>query len=181
MSKKRKFETALEAAHREMSNFKYKDLKRGVVVRGMDFQEVVNGDYHSLTKWFVENYERTQNTNLLDQYDDWVESTIRDKSLIHPSLRLGYIGERDEETGEVTKTKRPKGIKKKRSKKERDTRFNIFKGTAKSFTYECQSNGLTLQKTLEKVFEQYPNGCSDKSVRIWFKRAEKLKKSKPSK
>lgn len=165
-----KFKEFMQSA----GNMNYKDLKRNVVVRGMDFQEVVDGSFPRLQNWLHHNGDAPIDTTLLDKFDDWVEKGLKQRGaldLIHPQLRLGYIGERDEE-GKVTKRKRVKGIKKKKKKRER-TKDGIYKGTKKAYVFECQAKGWSIKKTIRKTFARFPD-ASEKSIKIWYKKAAKL-------
>ena len=148
----------------------YKDLKRHVVARGMPFQEVVNGDIPRLSLWLHNNNGNKINTDLLDKFDDWVESQITDKTMIHPMLRLGYIGERDEDDN-IISTKKVRGMKKNKVKRER-TESGVFSGTKKALTYQLAKEGLSKEETINKVLETFPD-AKPKSVGIWYKKANK--------
>lgn len=152
----------------------YKDLKRNVVVRGMEFDKVVNGDFPTLQNWLHFNRDKPINTDLLDQYDDYIDDILRQRGkheLIHPSLRLGYIGERDDEGNVITRKKVPKLKKQPKAKRER-TKDGIFKGTKKAYVFESQGKGWSLKKTIRKTLARFPE-ASEKSIKIWFKKAEK--------
>jgi len=153
----------------------YKDLKKMVVVRGLSFEEVVNGDFCRLQSWLHKNYDNKIDTSLLDEYDDWLDNNLRDlgkHELIHPSLRLGYIGEREDDEGnKVIKTKKAKVETKPKEKKEK-TAEGIFSGTKKALTYSCQKEGKTIEKTIEIVMKQFPD-ASDKSIKIWYKKCKR--------
>lgn len=175
MAKKRRL-TVLRDMFKTTGNMTYKDLKRHVVVRGMPFEEVVNGTSPSLTNWLYNNRDKSIDPTLLDSYDDFIDSKLREsgaEDLIHPQLRLGYIGERDDE-GKTTKTKRVKGIKKQKRKKEK-TKDGIFKGTKKALTFEFQQKGKTLKSTIRRVLKVFPD-ASEKSIKIWYKKSARLQK-----
>lgn len=168
--------TLLRELMKNTMDMNYKDLKRNCVVRGMPFEEVINGSFPRLQIWLHHNLGNEIVTDLLDQFDDHIEAELRARGkddLIHPQLRLGYIGERDEE-GNTIKTKRIKGIKKKRVKREK-TKDGIFKGTKKAYTYECQQKDYTLKKTIRKVKAKFPD-ASEKSIKIWYKKSERTQK-----
>jgi hypothetical protein len=152
------------------SDLTYKDLKIECIIRGMNFNEVVKSDFFYLANWLSQNISRGKNQNLLDQFDDWVESQIRDKDLIHPSLRLGYI-QRDED--DLPKPKKEKIVKEKKPPREKDSR-GLFKGTMKSYTYLLQEKGKTLEQVTLKVTRKFPN-AKPKSIKIWFNKAKKGK------
>jgi len=185
MAKKRKFESNIRDVDKYIGKLKYKDLKRECVIRGMPFDDILNGDIPRLSVWLGKNFTNITNHGLLDVFDDYQEDLIRKSmeaknqdpsELIHPSLRLGYIGERDEE-GNVLKRKRVKTlIKKKRTKRER-TEKGIFKGTKKALTYQLQSEGMTKDEVIKLVIEKFP-GASEKSVGIWYNKSKKLSNGK---
>lgn len=171
-TRKRKV-TVLSEFMKSTMNMNYKDLKRNVVVRGMDFEAVVNGDFPTLQNWLHFNRGNEIDTSLLDKFDDWMEKQLRARGsdyLIHPSLRLGYIGEKSED-GETVTRKRVKGIKKKKVKRER-TKYGIYKGTKKALVYEYQGLGYSINKTIRKTKRRFPD-ASEKSIKIWFKQAAK--------
>lgn len=154
-------------------NLTYKDLKRNAVVRGMPFEEVVNGSVPRLDNWLHLNNFKEIRPELLDEFDDWVEKQLTDagkEDLIHPQLRLGYIGERGED-GEPVKRKRVKGIKKKKVKKEK-TKGGLYKGTKKALTFQLQQEGFEMAEVEAKVIEEFPD-ANIKSVKIWYKKSRR--------
>ena len=149
--KKRKFERNIPDADKFINQLKYKDLKRECVIRGMEFDKIIAGDIIKLTNWLRNHFIDTQHHELLDIFDDYqdklVRKSVEDKGqnpdvLLHPSLRLGYIAERDE-NGNVTKKKRVRTLMKKKKKKRERTEDGIFKGTKKAMTFELQQQGKT--------------------------------------
>ncbi len=181
--KKRKFERNITEQDKYMNNLKFKDLKRECVIRGMDFDDVIKADVSKLHRWLHDNFFESMNHDLLNDFDDHQEKMIREalkdkdadpEDIIHPSLRLGYIAERDDD-GNVIKRKRVRTlIKKKKPKRER-TSDGIFAGTKKAFTFELQQQGLSKEETITKVMEQFPD-ASAKSIGIWFNKSKKIRK-----
>ena len=156
-----------------VGNMTYKDLKVQCVIRGLEFEKVINGDFPTLQNWLYYHLNDPQDSDLLNQYDDWLDKKLIGEGkadLVHPSLRLGYIGKRDE-NGKVVKKKRPKGVKKKKKKREK-TKDGIYKGTKKALVFECQEKGYSIKKTIRKVSRKF-DSFSEKSVKIWYKRASK--------
>lgn len=178
MGKKHQLTTIESRAQAELQEMKHKDLKRACIVRGLEFEQVVNLSVPSLSNWFVLNYENSQNTILLDEYDAWLMGKLKERgindgdALFHPNLRLGYHGDFNPETGEPI-IKRPRGIKKlKKPKRERDEVTKLFTGTKKALTYQCQKEGKTLEETYKIVKEQFPEAV-EKSMKIWYNRSKK--------
>lgn len=181
MAKKHKSSGSSGRAMNELQNMKHRDLQRACVVRGMDFQAVVDCSTPGLSNWFQAHYVLGQNNVLLDEFDEWVRIQLKGRGysdsdpLLSPSLRLGYIGEVDEVTGK-TIIKRPKGIHKPpKPKRERDGDTGLFKGTKKDFTYQCQKDGKDIKETFRLVSEKFPE-AQEKSVKIWFNRSKKAAK-----
>lgn len=180
MGRKRKFEKQMTTADKYIKGLKFKDLKRECVVRGMPFNDVISGGIPKLTGWLWKNFNENIQHQKLDEFDDWQEQQIKDllesrgeinDSLFHPSLRLGYIAEKDEE-GNTLKRKRVKTIVgKKRNKRERTTN-NLFKGTKKAYTFELQQSGLSKEKVVELVKERFPEAI-EKSIHIWYNKSRK--------
>ncbi len=178
MGKKNKAGGVKGRALSEIENFKHKDLQRACVVRGMPFDDVVNTTTPGLSNWFISNYGNGQDPNLLNMFDGWVEEKLRelgrdeDDPIMTPCLRLGYIGEVDEETGK-TIIKRLRNIKKPgKEKRERDEVTNIFLGTKKALTYDCAKKLLPMNETIDIVTKQFPEAV-EKSIRIWYGKAKK--------
>jgi len=154
----------------------YKDLKREAVIRGMAFQDVVEANIYSLIS-FIESSLSKPDLSLIDQFDDWVDNQLEligysaDNAMRHPQLRLGFIGEKDED-GNITKHKRIKGLTKpKKVKRERDE-AGLYKGTKKSYTFELARRGKSLEKVNARVLKKFPD-ASLKSVSIWFRTANR--------
>jgi len=164
----------LAAMFKSSPNMTFKDIKINCVARGMPFQTVVDGTVPSLQNWLHHNNTNEVDPNLLDSFDDWIEDNLRSRGkydLIHPQLRLGFIGERDD-VGNVNKTKRVKGIKKKKSRREK-TKDGIYKGTKKALTFKLQQKGRSLERTIKKVLRTFPD-ASEKSIKIWYKKSSKI-------
>lgn len=168
-------------ADKFIGSLKYKGLKRECVIRGMEFDEVFGASIIQLSNWLRNHFIDTIHYELLDAFDDYQENLIRKSmeaknqdpnDVIHSSLRLGYIAERDDE-GNVIKRKRVRTIVKKKKKKRERTDQGIFAGTKKALTFKLQKEGLTKQEVIAKVLETFPE-ASEKSIGIWFNKAKKL-------
>lgn len=166
-------------AYSRADKMSIKDFKRECVVRGMPFEQVVNADVPTLYKFWIDNLHKTKDPSLLDAFDDWVDAQLREtlepkkaEELIHPTLRLGFIGERDDD-GTVTKIKRIVGMSSKKPKEKRKKTIDgLVAGTAKSKTFECYRKGLSKEQALEEVLKDFPD-ASPKSVNIWFNKAKR--------
>ena len=177
----------LHPADGYFSKMKYKDLKRECVVRGMPFEEVLNSDTVKLYHYFKDHFYDVVVHSLLDKFDDWQEQQIKEAMekkgepqkvigmMTHPSLRLGYIAEKDEE-GNTIKKKRAKMIVRKIKKKRERTSDNIFKGTKKAYAFDLQQMGKTKSEVIKLVMEKFPD-ASEKSISVWFNKSKKLHKT----
>ena len=183
--KRRKYEQNLHPADGHFNNMKYKDLKRECVIRGMDFDDVLESGVQGLYAFFREHFYDNVRHSLLDEFDDWQEEKIKavveargedPTTLLHPSLRLGYVAEKDDD-GNTTKRKRAKLITKKLKRKRERTGDNIFKGTKKAYTFELQQKGWDKKKVVTEVMAKFPD-ASEKSISIWFNKSKKLHKVK---
>ena len=174
MSKKTKKTKSLPDELRvPIENMTYKDLKRAVVARGMNFEDVVAGDFYKLNSWLHKNYSNDVDLELLNQYDEWMDNELKglgQTDLVHPSLRLGYIGDKDTEENSI-KLKKVKQEKKPKEKREK-TENGLFKGTKKALTFECATKGMNLENTIKKVMKNFDD-ASEKSIKIWFKKAKR--------
>lgn len=171
----------MSRADYDLTRMKYTDLKRACIARGMPFEEASDGSIPKLGSWFSENYDRGQDLKLLTEYDDWFEELMLEKgykkgdAILHNSLKMGFIA-----NSENGNSKKPRlghnGLSKvEKPKRERIEGTKVFKGTKKALTYECQKQGLSVDKTIEKVIEQFDT-AKPSSIKIWFKRSEKLNK-----
>lgn len=152
------------------SDLTYKGLKIECIIRGMPPEEVLRADFFRLANFVQNNVLVRKDLSLLDEFDDYLDNELKVRNkpeLIHNSLRLGYV-KRDEEDIPV------KVIKLKPEKKEpRQKDSNgLFKGTMKSYTYELQKKGKTVEQVLTKVIRKYPDAKA-KSVKIWFNKSKK--------
>lgn len=183
MARKRKFEKDIHPADKYADSMKLKDLKRECVIRGLPFDQAIGMSIFNMMSWFRENFYNKIDTHLLNKFDDWQEEEIlkraKEKGInpeytVHPSLRLGYIAERDGE-GNIIKRKNVKMIIKRKKVKRERTKDNLFSGTKKAYTYELQQNGKTKQEVIKLVMEKFPE-ASEKSIGIWFNKSKKIKK-----
>ena len=181
--KRRKYEMNLHPADGHFRNMKFKDLKRECVIRDMPFPLVLSSDVTQLYHYFKDHFYDDLNHKLLDDFDDWQEEKIKEvleskgedaSILIHPSLRLGYIAEKDEE-GNTIKKKRARTVIKKLKRKRERTKDNIFQGTKKAYTFELQQKGKTKDEVIKEVMLKFPE-ASSKSISIWYNKSKKLHK-----
>lgn len=158
----------------DLSRMRYIDKQRACIVRGMDFEELVECSAFNLQVWYGKNSHNKINTKLLDDFDIWRKGKMAEKGLDEdePFIRLGYIGEVDKDSGEVVSIKKPRLMKKQKEKREKDDSLGIFKGTKKALTYQCQQEGKSLTDTVAIVMEAFPE-AKDKSIQIWWKKCRR--------
>lgn len=158
-------------------NLTYKDLKRKAVILGMPFPDACKSGVFGLIS-YINNSTEKPNKDLINQYDDWMDKQLeslgysKDGPLRSSRLRLGFLGEEDENG--VRKSKRVPGIKKPREKKppkERDE-FNLIKGTKKSYTFELVHKGFSIERVLRRVKKKFPD-ANDKSINLWYRKAKR--------
>jgi hypothetical protein len=155
-----------------LKDMRLKDIQRECILRGMDFQEMVESSVLNLSSWLINNYGEKRVRENLDKFDTWMEDQLRThgkEDLIHPMLNLGFVTETSD-SGEV-KTKKIKGIRKQIIKKER-TLEGVFKGTKKALTFELAKKGLSKAEVIAKVIEHFPE-AQEKSIGIWYNRMKK--------
>lgn len=156
-----------------LGKMRYIDLQRACLIRGIGFEELVEGDFYRLQSWLAKNWDTDLDTGLLDKFDEWRERVMKSQGKDEPFIRLGYVAEKDEETGEVTKVKKIRNLKKPKRKRERNKSLgNIFKGTKKELALQCEKEGKSLDQTIKIVMEKFPDAL-EKSVRIWYKKAKR--------
>jgi len=155
------------------SDLTYKDLKIACIVRGMPFDDVLKADFFRLSNFVQQNVLIKQNHDLLEEYDDYIDGVLelRDKQeLIHSSLRLGYVKKEGDDEYTPGKTKVKEKVEKK-PPRQKDSN-GLYQGTMKSYTYELQKKGKTVEQTLTKVTRKFPQALP-KSVKIWFNKSKK--------
>lgn len=179
MGKKRKLPKGYRSTQvtSSITDMKYIDLQRACIIRGIDFEQLVEGDAGRLESWLMKNWQNKKNVKRLDEFDKWRHGIMKSMGKgDEPFIRLGFIGAVDEE-GNAVAFKRPRKVKKEKERKERNEDLgNIFKGTKKELTFQCAAQGKTLAETVETVTDKFPEAV-EKSIRIWYKSwAKKSKK-----
>lgn len=164
----------LTSAGRHMT---YRDLKRQAVILGMPFPDACKASVFGLIG-YINSSTNKPDQELINQYDDWMDKQLEeagyDKNhpLRNSRLRLGFLGEEDENGNR--RTKRVPGIRKKKERKpprERDE-FNLIKGTKKSYTYELAGKGFSLERVIRRVKKKFPD-ANDKSINLWYRKAKR--------
>jgi hypothetical protein len=155
----------------------FKDLKRQAVILGMPFPEVSESGVFDLIGYIQKHtLDVNPDTSLIDKYDEWISKHFdeigipQDDAIRSSRLRLGFLGDKDKETGE-RKPKRIPGIKKIRVHKEKDSHGHI-KGTKKSYTWECAEKGFDLDRTKRRVLKKFPD-ANEKSIQLWYRAAKR--------
>ena len=151
----------------------YRDLQRKAISLGMPFPDVPRSGVFDLIRYINRSDTPNPNPDLINEYDKWVlhqfdlSGIPQDDPLRNSRLRLGFIGDTDEE-GNILKRKRVPGIKKSKLKKparERDE-FNLLKGTKKSYTWELTKKGYDIDRIIRRVLKKFPE-ANEKSIRLW--------------
>ncbi len=166
------------AGEKELTIMKYRDLKIACIVRGMHFEDIVEGTVPALQYYFIKNYDVKQDKALLERYVDWMAELLINKghAVDSPLVKYRLTTCLDEENeSKINRSLKKSHVKKeKKAKRQRDDKFNIFKGTKKALTFQCALDGLTIQETITKVMAQFPD-AQEKSIKIWTKTALRKK------
>lgn len=151
-------------------NFRFRDLQRACIIRGMPPTQLVEGDVYRLHRYIQDHKDDEVDIDLLEDFDEWREKVLEKKhGKGEPFVKLGYIGKIDEEGQPVMVFK----AKPKKPKKhiEKDTEMGgLWKGTKKHLTMQCKKDGLSLEKTITKVMSAFPE-AKESSIKIWYKRS----------
>ncbi len=169
-----------------ISKMDFRNLKKEAIVLGMNFSDVVRGDYCRLSTYIVDNYGEPRHEDLIEQYDDYIEDELRkenpklSEAFFHKSLRLSYVGEersktqtKDIEVGikQKVKTKKEK-IKKESKPSATKNPYGIKNGTKKALVYELSiETDKSINDVIEAVNEQF-GSANSKSITIWYKKAK---------
>lgn len=175
---------AREAASEALLNMKYIDLKIACIVRGILFEDVVNGSVPSLSSFFIKNFDKPIDRSLLEDFDIWMDEQLEKKGYEKDDpirkYRLSTTLNEEEDVRVDNKKLRKAGIRKKpKPKAQRDEVFNIFKGTKKAYTYSLTSKSLDNKEIIKLVVEKFPE-AKPKSIMIWIKRCKDELKEKNS-
>lgn len=168
----------LPPGYRELQNFTHKDLKKACILKGMSFEEATGGLSHpDMVNWYLQNYDRGDNPNLLTEYDAWREAILVAKGhkpgdpLLHPDFKFGHIGE-IEKLDKPTEPRISKVPSTTKPKAEMDEKLGVRKGTKKAMTYELTNAKVELGEIIKQVQAAFP-GAEEKSIKIWQKRCLK--------
>ena len=171
------------AADKILPRLKYKELKEACILRGMQPSEVVRADHHKLASFFVENYEKGVDPNLLVEFDSYVEDELikkgykKDDIMLSPSLRMSYVGNIEEARNiRIVEQKESPKIKNKEPEKPKEKRVKdettgVMKGTKKNMVFELAQKKVKLDKVIEQVKKAFPD-ANEKSIGIWYKKAK---------
>lgn len=181
----------LYSANKELSELKFQDLQGTCISMGMTFEDVVHADRPRLESWFCKNYGTKRNKGLLEDFDIWMQKLLAKKyGPDDPFVKFRRFSKVLEDgTTKATQSalKRAKIKKEKKPKRQRDSKFGIFIGTKKAYTYYLANdlydkfkdkyNMKEIQKgfadkLVTKVVAKFPE-AQEKSVKIWMTRALK--------
>lgn len=162
-------------------NLTFKDLKRKAIALGMPFPDATGCSVFDLIH-YIDASENKPDKSLIDKYDEWIEKSFSERGIpsddpIRSSrLRLGFLGEEDENG--KRKTKRVPGMKKPKEKKpprEKDE-FGLVAGTRKSYTWSLVKKGYELERISRRVKKKFPE-ANDKSISLWVRAAKRYMKA----
>lgn len=175
-------------ALKALTKMKYLDLQAAVIMRGMDFQDVVEGDYGVLSSFFIREHNNPVDRELLEDFDIWMDKQLEKKyEKNHPLRKYRRFSNIDEDENVNVKTRslRKADVPKKKRVKKKRNKFNLFEGTKKAYTYllandlyDKMGSKYTVKELMKKfsnklyseVLKKFDN-ASEKSVKIWAKRA----------
>ena len=158
-----------DSCHRDT----YRDLQRKAVTLGMPFPDVPVSGVFDLIRYINRPDVPEPNPALVDEYDKWVlhqfdlSGIPEDDPIRSSRLRLGFIGDADDE-GKALKKKSILGKTKPKTNKparERDE-FNLIKGTKKSYTWELTMKGYDIERIIRRVLKKFSD-ANEKSIRLW--------------
>lgn len=175
---------------KQLQNMNYRDLKIACIVRGMEFNDVVEGYHGTLAAYFRQNYGDGGDVELLEEFDVWMDQQLAKNNIpADDPLRLFKLSSTlDPETDELLLKRRRirkagvKVPKKTKAKAERNKDFGVRKGTKKEYTMTVYKKLHDLGKNLDskklqaklidKVMAEFPE-ANEKSIKIWISQAKK--------
>lgn len=179
LKKSREKYAMLGAMQSGAGSMTYRDIKRQAIILGMPFPDATGNSIGALLN-YISRTTNTPDPSLIDKYDEWMDFQLsergyaKDDPLRSSRLRLGFLGEEQEDGSR--RTKRIKGVKKPKEKKPRqkDER-GLVVGTKKSYTFELAAKGFTLERVIRRVKKKFPD-ANEKSISLWFRKATRKKK-----
>lgn len=173
-----------------MADFRYPDLKAACIMKGMDPLDVVNSDHGVLGTFFIDNWNVPKDRTLLEDFDIWQDGKLAELGYESddPVRQFRQFSSADEDGDNIqVKTRRLKraNVPKKVREKKKRSKFGIFTGTKKEYTYTLADDLFNdrgqkytnkelmkkfAKKMVERVEKKYPD-AKPKSVKIWMKRA----------
>lgn len=170
--------TREDRINRALSRMKHKELQQACIMRGLEFDKVVEFDHHDLANWYFHHFEDPEDISKLPTYDNWIEEQLqlrghkKGDAILSPSLRLGF-------TPDMSTIKAPPAPKllapaknnsdEPKIKREADPETGVLAGTKKNLTYQLTDQGMPIAEIIAKVKEAFP-AAEEKSIKIWQKR-----------
>lgn len=186
--KSKKIQDPRMRVHDLLSSMRIRDLKQAAIARGLSFREVTEFSVLELQSWLFRHWDDRVDRTLLNDYDVWMDNELREEGLenmIHPMLRLGYMGE-DSDGNVIRKQLKNIAISNVPSKKEL-AQFAPRRGSKKELVFEIIRDDPLIQTKdlVDEVLAEFPD-VSVGSIKSWaskarktVKYAEELKKEEP--
>lgn len=158
-----------------LSSMKIRDLKQAAIARNLKFRDATEFSVLELQSWLFKHWDDTVDKTLLNDYDVWLEQELTEEGLedlIHPLLRLGYLGE-DQDGNEVRRQLKNIAISNVKTKKDL-AKFKPRKGSKKSLVFSIirKNPDIDTKILIEEVLSQYPD-VSVGSIKSWASKARK--------
>lgn len=172
--------TREDRINRALSRMRHRDLQRECILRGLEFNKIIEFDHHGLANWFFEHFEDVEDLTRLTEYDLWIEAQLQERGhkkgdvILSPSFRFGFSPDMSEvkvlgiTTGRFQVTE-PNTSAEPKMKREADPATGVISGTKKNLTYQLTDQGLSIDEIIAKVKESFPQ-AEEKSIKIWQKR-----------
>lgn len=164
---------------RALSRMRHKELQQACIMRGIEFEEVVEFDHHDLANWFFHHFDNAEELAKLDEYDIWLEQKLQERghkkgdAILSPSLRFGITPDMTKIKPSIAagkiQTSEPNISTEPKIKREADPSTGVITGTKKNMTYQLTDLGIPLSEIIEKVKDSFPD-AQEKSIKIWHKR-----------
>ena len=179
---KKKEEKILE----KLAVMKHRELQKECILRGLEFNFLVEWDHNKLASWYIKEYDRLHDPKKLDEFDIWMEEQLEGKgykkgnAMLSPCFRMGFTGNLEEiNTTKIIdpEMKKEPIVKIDKPKRVKDEELGIMKGTKKELTYKLSLEGKDMDDIILQVTKKFPE-AQEKSIKIWAKRALKEAKEK---
>jgi len=153
------------------------DLKRAAIMKGISFRLIGESSVLDLQSWVYRHYHNRDDFSRLEEYDDWLETTLMEEGAIdgpiHLDLKLSFYASDSE--GNTKHSRRDPNLLGVTKSKAEQAHYRPRKGAKKTLVFELIDEGYSTSDIIEEMIERFPD-VSVGSIKVWCSKARKRKK-----